>query len=167
MNYIALFIFPGKDLQGQGIQQLALDRPLQRPSAEVGVITGLGQVISGRLGYFVTVAFFKQHAVHPVQLDGRDASQRLLAKRMEKHDLVDAVQKLGTEVCLQLLHFLREHPQIVSEIYQEVNLSQGTVSRPHRPSERRGRDFPATATQRCTRSRIEKLSKSATWCVEF
>lgn len=36
---------------------------------------------------------------------------------------------MGNTVRLRLLHVLREHPLTVSEICQETNLPQGTVSR--------------------------------------
>ncbi len=36
---------------------------------------------------------------------------------------------MGNAVRLQLLHILREHPLTVSEICQEINLPQGSVSR--------------------------------------
>jgi DNA-binding transcriptional ArsR family regulator len=36
---------------------------------------------------------------------------------------------MGNAVRLQLLHILREHPLTVSEICQETNLQQATVSR--------------------------------------
>jgi DNA-binding transcriptional ArsR family regulator len=41
----------------------------------------------------------------------------------------DFCKAMGNTVRLQLLHVLREHPLSVSEICQETNLSQGTVSR--------------------------------------
>jgi ArsR family transcriptional regulator len=36
---------------------------------------------------------------------------------------------MGSSIRLQLLHVLREHPLTVTEICQETNLPQGTVSR--------------------------------------
>lgn len=79
---------------------VAQDRPLKRAGAEVGMIASLGQVVPEALGYFETVAFFKQQVIQSSQQDGHVVDQMLLARRIENHDLVDTVEELKAEVRL-------------------------------------------------------------------
>src|SRR5512140_2733688 len=80
---VALVDLAGKYLERQGILDLALDDPLERTSAEIGVIAHLGQVLAGRLRDFEMVALVRQQLADAAQLDGNDRGQLVPFQGME------------------------------------------------------------------------------------
>ncbi len=96
-----LIEFSGQDLNGQRVLQFALDRPFERTGTVIGIVANLGQVGARLRADIEMIAATGEQRGNVPELDLNDLRQVLAAKRMENDDLVDAVQELGPEVCLQ------------------------------------------------------------------
>src|SRR5690606_17464584 len=82
-----------------------LDRPLEWPRAERGIVPLAGDEVEGLVGEAHRDPALREHAAHTLQLQPDDLVQLLLAERVEHDDVVDAVQELRPEMPPQL----REH----------------------------------------------------------
>jgi hypothetical protein len=101
--------FLPQDPLRQRVLDHLLDGPAQRPCPELGVVPLVGEQLLGRWG---------EHQAQPLQLELvgdpldhqiHDLDHLDLGQLVEHHDLVDAVEELGTEVGLQRLVDLGLH----------------------------------------------------------
>src|SRR4030095_5857657 len=100
-------------LLGERIFDVALDRPLERPGPEGRVEALLDQEVLRLRAQIERDVVLLEPLPDLIQEDVDDLDHLLLAERMEDHHFVDAVQELGVEGPLDLVHDLRAHGLVV------------------------------------------------------
>src|SRR5579864_1341965 len=98
--------FSIENLQGEGILNQLLDRPLQRTRAEVRIVPLREQQFFRAIGQFERDLALGEQATYVFQPQLDDLHQLLLAQRTEDDDVIDAVQELWLEVRMELVHYL-------------------------------------------------------------
>src|SRR5215469_510713 len=105
-DMIAVQDFAIEDLQSERILNQLLDGALQGTSAEVRVVALREQQVFRRLGELQRNLAISEQATHVLETKIDDFDQLIFAQRPEDDDVVDAVQELGLEVRVQLVHDL-------------------------------------------------------------
>ena len=91
----------GDERLGELIQQQPLDGPLDRPCAELRVVTLLGDQCPRVFRHVQLHIVVLQHLVEACDLHVDDLSGVLLRERGEHDDLIDTVEELRTDGLLQ------------------------------------------------------------------
>src|SRR4051812_29512672 len=110
-----------EDRQRQGILQQALDRAFERSSTESRVVTLGCEHFSGSRCQLERELSLSEQLLEPLELQVDDMLNLLLAERTEDDDVINAVEKLGTEVLTQSAqHLCFDHGTIVTGVLEDV-----------------------------------------------
>src|SRR5262249_17598317 len=85
-------------LPGQGRLDLLLDGALERPGPVDRVVAAVREIVTRRLAELEREVAIRQTECEPAELDVDDLPYVLAVERVKDDDVVDAVQKLRTEV---------------------------------------------------------------------
>ena len=102
VTVVALGELAGEDPSRQGILELPLERPPQRPRPVDRVVALPREVAERGIGHFQVHAGLGQPALHAGGQQSDDLAQLRLVERPEDDDLVDAVEELRPEVLAEL-----------------------------------------------------------------
>src|SRR5271157_1001542 len=100
-NRCTILVFSTKQLDRQWTLHIFLDRASQWTSAERRIVSFLGKPIARRIRQLDLDVVFVQSVLNFLQLQINDLSHFIQRERREHDDLVNSVEKLGTECALQ------------------------------------------------------------------
>src|SRR5262249_55289751 len=95
---VAVAALAPQQLVGGSGRRSALEPPLQRPGAEVGVVTDTGDVRAGLVAQDELQVALGQPLLELLHLESHDLLDVPLVEPVKHDDLVDAVEELGLEV---------------------------------------------------------------------
>src|SRR5690554_4592506 len=105
---------------GEGILQVALDRPTQRSRTQLGLVAPRAQELLGVVGQHQIELLSRELLADPVEEQIHDLLQLVHLQLVEDDVLVETVQELGTEVPLQLLRHLLLHLLVVHRLVSDL-----------------------------------------------
>src|SRR5690606_41254585 len=93
-----------QDAPGQRILDVALDRALERPGAELRVPAHFREHVLGRFGDDEAELALREELGELGELDIDDTPELVALESSEHHDLIEAIDELRTEVTTQRFH---------------------------------------------------------------
>jgi hypothetical protein len=91
----------GEDLTREPGLLFLLYQAFERTRPVLRIVAALGEIVGRLFGELEFDLALLESLAQAADLDADDLAQLLAAQRMEHHDLVDAVEKLGTEALAQ------------------------------------------------------------------
>src|SRR5882724_12496100 len=97
--------FAFENINAERIENFSLDGAPQRAGAVNRIVSFAREQFLGRIGEFQCDLLLLKALRQTAKLDFDDFLQIVLGQPIENDDLINAVEKLGTEMCAQCVHY--------------------------------------------------------------